>query len=429
MVGGRFPLVAIQLVLMLAGAAAGKQTQAASRHTPIFAIDDRRMPATAKGANFYACQKHVAKILDTYNTTVRLPDDTTIQPLHTHMSPALADAAAAVLTDAEIEAYCQAVYDPLLEQAIAQAKTGQSRKAEAAAKQQPRAKPSDFTTPFLTDPVTGLYLPHDAEYSLTSASNSYSVIMNSLPAGVYTDTSGRSRSNLEPVSANTITCVAFEKTGFIISTICAATGTVGTWEGVDVVATGGSWQAPAEIACLIALTIDQAGYEGCKTVTDYSSFIDGLVDSAEIQGAYENAKKALNNQVTLWQKMDADTKEIEALINRNTQLILNLIADVAKKVDDAVETLATQNCDVKNQIADVQREVNYLRYLAVTPDGRRPQLAASTAECSVSAPEYCTRASTAKPSRPFEFTEPAACRVSDGVRRFELGEEGDIASL
>lgn len=30
------------------------------------------------------------------------------------------------------------------------------------------------------------------------------------------------------------------------------------------------------------------------------------------------------------------------------------IGELSRKLDDTVETLATQNCDVKNQIADVQ---------------------------------------------------------------------------
>jgi len=184
---------------MLAGAAVGTDMPAKQTH---YSINNSRMPATVKGVTFNSCQKHLAKILDTYNITV-FTDDSTRQPLSTSLSAKLADDAAAMMSDAELEAYCQAAHDPVMEQAIARSMEGPSRRTQATT-QHPRAKPSDFNTPFLRDPVSNLYLPHNAEYSLTADSNSYATMMNTLPAGVYTDTTGKSRSNLEPASAATI---------------------------------------------------------------------------------------------------------------------------------------------------------------------------------------------------------------------------------
>lgn len=70
----------------------------------------------------------------------------------------------------------------------------------------------------------------------------------------------------------------------------------------------------------------------------------------------------------------------------------------------------------------LQRETNYLRYLMLTPDSRRPHFRRSTQDCAVSKPESCERPVTKKPAQPAVFDPPAACMVSDGVRQFDLNQ-------
>jgi hypothetical protein len=140
-------------------------------------------------------------------------------------------------------------------------------------------------------------------------------------------------------------------------------------------------------------------------------------------------------------------------------VLLLQIEELYKRLDDAVAVISTQNCDLKTQVADVQvrvgtcaggqncscvglsgclglllgaqltsvcaplllqRETNYLRYVMLTPESKRPRFRRSTQDCSVSKPETCERPVTKKPAQPAVFDPPAACMVSDGVRQYDL---------
>lgn len=72
-----------------------------------------------------------------------------------------------------------------------------------------------FATPFENDPASGIFLPHEAEYSLTADSGSYNFMMDALELVItgelYPDTSGRTRSSLEPASGLVI--VSLDATG------------------------------------------------------------------------------------------------------------------------------------------------------------------------------------------------------------------------
>jgi hypothetical protein len=56
----------------------------------------------------------------------------------------------------------------------------QKPQASPAPKQQAQAGVLEFSDPFENDPESGIFLPHEAEYSLTASSSSYDFMMNGL---------------------------------------------------------------------------------------------------------------------------------------------------------------------------------------------------------------------------------------------------------
>lgn len=67
-----------------------------------------------------------------------------------------------------------------------------------------------------------------------------------------------------------------------------------------------------------------------------------------------------------------------------------------------------------------QRETNYLRYLMLTPDKKRPDHKASADDCTLSQPEYCGIALTERPPRPVVFAPPTTCSIRDGSQVLDL---------
>lgn len=73
----------------------------------------------------------------------------------------------------------------------------------------------------------------------------------------------------------------------------------------------------------------------------------------------------------------------------------------------------------------LQREVNYLRYLLLTEEEKRPPFSGSVNACSLSEPGYCSRPLTS-PVQALTSMKPqirAVCAVTDGVRAFDLTAE------
>jgi hypothetical protein len=67
------------------------------------------------------------------------------------------------------------------------------------AKPAKQAQPADFNTPYTNDPNSGLYLPHNAEYS--PVEGGYAVLMAPLvAAGLYPNSNGDTRSNTPEVA-------------------------------------------------------------------------------------------------------------------------------------------------------------------------------------------------------------------------------------
>jgi hypothetical protein len=73
----------------------------------------------------------------------------------------------------------------------------------------------------------------------------------------------------------------------------------------------------------------------------------------------------------------------------------------------------------------LQREVNYLRYLMLMEEDKRPPFSGSANACSLSDPDYCSyppitpvQAQTNSKTR-----VQAECSVTDGVRSFDLTTE------
>jgi hypothetical protein len=74
----------------------------------------------------------------------------------------------------------------------------------------------------------------------------------------------------------------------------------------------------------------------------------------------------------------------------------------------------------------LQREVNYLWYLLLTEEEKRPPFSGSVNSCSLSEPGYCSKPAT-NPVQASTSLKPqirAACAVTDGVRDFDLTTEG-----
>lgn len=211
---GRRVLFGILVIQSLAHPVASVTPDWASKGCP----DAIRCPEPDKGTKLSTCMIHMVEVVGTSNCSVDLPGNFTLVPNATVLREIsqLAEVMACQMSDAQVDLYCQAAYDPLLEQAI----KGRLhiRKGHPTG-QHIRAHPSEFKDPFQTDGVnlnpnpfqkdgqSGLFLPHEAEYALTAESNSYNLIMGSLrilPGPVIDDPSGRSRTNLEPVAAATV---------------------------------------------------------------------------------------------------------------------------------------------------------------------------------------------------------------------------------
>lgn len=73
----------------------------------------------------------------------------------------------------------------------------------------------------------------------------------------------------------------------------------------------------------------------------------------------------------------------------------------------------------------LQREVNYLRYLLLMEEDKRPPFSGSANACSLTDPGYCSYApiTPAQAQMDSKSRVQAECSITDGVRSFDLTTE------
>ncbi|WIA15058.1 hypothetical protein OEZ85_001756 [Tetradesmus obliquus] len=225
------------------------------------------------------------------------------------------------------------------------APTGSKTQTAAATSATPKpaatqAEPAAMSTPFVTDATSGLWKPAVADYG--SVTGGYAVLMAPLTAArLYANNNGDSRSDTPAVAVAVTTCAALELTNFVVSVVCGLTGTTGVWAGGSFIASGGVWSAPAEIACLLAQSATEAAFKLCNDVVTGTDFVDGNIDAAEVQAAYENGRKALDNHLILWNKANSDTGAIQTGITTSTTTLSTAVSTATTTITTAVSTATT----------------------------------------------------------------------------------------
>lgn len=107
------------------------------------------------------------------------------------------------LSDQQVEDLCTIVESPDFKRAVARVASHQSspmgrqpHPSKHSSKREVKPGIRAFSEPFETDPESGIFLPKEAEYSLTADSVSLAVKMGVVQA-LYPDTSGVTRSDTE----------------------------------------------------------------------------------------------------------------------------------------------------------------------------------------------------------------------------------------
>uniref|UniRef100_A0A383VFW7 Uncharacterized protein n=1 Tax=Tetradesmus obliquus TaxID=3088 RepID=A0A383VFW7_TETOB len=242
------------------------------------------------------------------------------------------------------------------------APTGSKTQTAAATSATPKpaatqAEPAAMSTPFATDATSGLWKPAVADYG--SVTGGYAVLMAPLTAArLYANNNGDSRSDTPAVAVAVTTCAALELTNFVVSVVCGLTGTTGVWAGGSFIASGGVWSAPAEIACLLAQSATEAAFKLCNDVVTGTDFVDGNIDAAEVQAAYENGRKALDNHLILWNKANSDTGAIQTGITTSTTTLSTAVSTATTTITTAVSTATTTlQGDISTATTTLQNDI------------------------------------------------------------------------
>jgi len=118
-----------------------------------------------------------------------------------------------------------------------------------------------------------------------------------------------------------------------------------------------------------------AAVQATQIVLDQTGFQDGLIDSAEIEAAYENTKTLLGNSVDVYNELQQHDTDISNQLNQHDTDISN---QLTQHDTDISNQLSQHDADIKAKLdllngkIDVllERQLEIVRLLA-TPQGRR----------------------------------------------------------
>ena len=161
---------------------------------------------------------------------------------------------------------------------------------------------------------------------------SYDVFIATLPGLGVLDNGTQNRTDPSAVGAAWITLEAFRVAAIVAQGVCDAA------PSGDIVVTNTALCPPSAVAWGLV--------QSTQIVIDQAAFQDGLIDNAEIEAAYENSKKLLDNTVELSVDIAAhDT----AISNQLTQHDTDISNQLTQHDTDISNQLTQHDTDIKSE--------------------------------------------------------------------------------